>query len=309
MRLPPLFSSNGPIHLRNCCRRLFTGLVPLVFAACGGLTSDLLATGSDQTTSTGTSLPSSPPATPGLGAGNNWLDLGLLRADVTSDSQDPTDVQGGVPISVALTLMDLGVDANGTTPLKRAQVDLWHANAVGDYSGDASVRTAHQDWLRGYQVSDQNGQVTFASIFPAGSPGRTPHLNVRVRTFDAAGTTAYNFTTELYFDPLVASTLLQDANYTYRTLPDVINATDSIFGGSSLEGPITSNVGAHLMMTGVSPESFHMLLLLNTKDTFYTGSGATDPNAGDPNGIRRLRDPKRLNISSPAGAAFVDPAQ
>ena len=53
-------------------------------------------------------------------------------------------------------------------PLAGAQVDIWHCDALGVYSdaADRSFNTQGQKFLRGYQVSDANGSVTFTTIYP-----------------------------------------------------------------------------------------------------------------------------------------------
>jgi protocatechuate 3,4-dioxygenase beta subunit len=39
---------------------------------------------------------------------------------------------------------------------------------------------AHQNYLRGLQVTDRKGRVTFRSIFPAAYGGRWPHIHFEV---------------------------------------------------------------------------------------------------------------------------------
>ena len=48
-----------------------------------------------------------------------------------------------------------------------------------------STISGGQTYLRGYQVSGAKGQVTFKTIYPGFYSGRTVHIHVRVRTFDA----------------------------------------------------------------------------------------------------------------------------
>jgi protocatechuate 3,4-dioxygenase beta subunit len=60
-----------------------------------------------------------------------------------------------------------------------AAVYIWHCTGNGLYSlYDTAVQS--QNYLRGVQVSDANGQVTFTTIFPGCYSGRYPHIHVEV---------------------------------------------------------------------------------------------------------------------------------
>ena len=56
---------------------------------------------------------------------------------------------------------------------------VWHCDRAGDYSL-YSQDAAEQNYLRGVQVADQNGRVSFTSIFPACYSGRWPHIHFEV---------------------------------------------------------------------------------------------------------------------------------
>jgi protocatechuate 3,4-dioxygenase beta subunit len=68
-------------------------------------------------------------------------------------------------------------------------VDVWHADALGLYSGYAkqsgvggiSTQTAvGAQYLRGTQIADADGSVRFRTIFPSWYGGRTPHVHFKV---------------------------------------------------------------------------------------------------------------------------------
>src|SRR3954447_10544463 len=61
---------------------------------------------------------------PEMTEGPYYLDLDLVRSDITEG-------QPGAPLALSMTV----VDADGCTPIAGATVDVWHANATGDYSG------------------------------------------------------------------------------------------------------------------------------------------------------------------------------
>ncbi|MGE0423973.1 MAG: intradiol ring-cleavage dioxygenase [Reyranellaceae bacterium] len=72
-------------------------------------------------------------------------------------------------------------------PVRGAIVDIWHADAAGDYD--------HRGYeLRGHQITDERGAWRFETIAPARYPGRTRHYHVKVTP--PGGRT---LTTQLYF--------------------------------------------------------------------------------------------------------------
>jgi len=115
---------------------------------------------------------------PGDGSnGPNALEAsGVVRQDITSSFGTSTTKAQGVPLTITLTLLD---NANGCVPLAGAAVYAWHCDRSGKYSMyDAGLR--NENYLRGVQEADANGQVTFTSIFPGAYSGRWPHIHFEV---------------------------------------------------------------------------------------------------------------------------------
>ncbi|MEE2570038.1 intradiol ring-cleavage dioxygenase [Pseudarthrobacter sp. J64] len=115
---------------------------------------------------------------PGDGSnGPNVLEAsGVVRQDITSSFGTSSTKVDGVPLTFTLTLMD---NANGCAPLAGAAVYAWHCDRDGKYSMyDAGLED--ENFLRGVQEADANGQVTFTSIFPGAYMGRWPHIHFEV---------------------------------------------------------------------------------------------------------------------------------
>ncbi|WP_307613067.1 intradiol ring-cleavage dioxygenase [Pseudarthrobacter sp. W1I19] len=115
---------------------------------------------------------------PGDGSnGPNVLEAsGVVRQDITSSFGTGTAKAEGVPLTFTLTLLD---NAKGCVPLAGAAVYAWHCDREGRYSMyDSSLE--NENFLRGVQEADANGQLTFTSIFPGAYIGRWPHIHFEV---------------------------------------------------------------------------------------------------------------------------------
>lgn len=115
---------------------------------------------------------------PGDGSnGPNVLEAsGVVRRDITSSFGTASAKAEGIPLTFTLTLLD---NANGCTPMAGAAVYAWHCDRDGKYSMyDSSLKS--ENYLRGVQQADANGQVTFTSIFPGAYSGRWPHIHFEV---------------------------------------------------------------------------------------------------------------------------------
>jgi protocatechuate 3,4-dioxygenase beta subunit len=73
---------------------------------------------------------------------------------------------------------------DGVTPLRRARVEIWHADAEGNYhpngSGDVSRYRRSEINLRGWTTTDDAGRYAFNSIVPAQYPGRRRHIHWKI---------------------------------------------------------------------------------------------------------------------------------
>jgi protocatechuate 3,4-dioxygenase beta subunit len=157
-------------------RRALVGLSGLVMAM--SATPAWAPFGSRVALAQGRQTPGSCVLTPEAGEGPFYLDPKLIRSDITSG-------QAGAPLQLALQV----VRAGDCATLANARVDVWHADAVGLYSGyekqsgvgGISTKPAvGQQYLRGTQVTDAAGNVQFRTVFPSWYGGRTPHVHFKV---------------------------------------------------------------------------------------------------------------------------------
>ncbi len=101
---------------------------------------------------------------------------GIVRSDIRSSIAGATAIAEGVVLTVALTLVDTAGDC---APLAGRAVYVWHCDREGRYSMYSDGVT-EENYLRGVQVSDDAGSVTFTTVFPGCYPGRMPHIHFAV---------------------------------------------------------------------------------------------------------------------------------
>lgn len=164
--------------------------------------------------------------TPAKEQGPYFVEEKLNRSNITTDTKTGA-AQAGMPLTFTCTLLN---ENDGCAPLAGATVDIWHANPAGTYSDESSENTAGTNWLRGYQVSDANGKVTFTTIYPGWYAGLAVHIHARIRLFDSSGNTTYDSLTRLYFDPTLTNTVYTTSPYASRGTPTTTNSTDRTYG-------------------------------------------------------------------------------
>lgn len=120
---------------------------------------------------------------PGDGSnGPNVLDdAGVVRRDIRSSFGSATTTAAGVPLTITLTVTD------GGAPMAGAAVYLWHCDRDGKYSL-YSEGIENENYLRGVQVADASGTLSFTSIYPACYDGRWPHIHFEVYASQADAT-------------------------------------------------------------------------------------------------------------------------
>lgn len=127
-------------------------------------------------------------AGPYPGDGSNGPDVlgesGVVRSDITASFGTASGVAEGIPTTVKLKVYDL--DGDEVTPLAGAAIYLWHCDREGRYSMyDDEI--ADENYLRGVQAADADGNLTFTTVFPACYSGRWPHMHFEVYpSLDAA---------------------------------------------------------------------------------------------------------------------------
>lgn len=194
------------------------GISAVLAEACG---KDVTGTDTGADTETGTTgdCVVSPTETEGpypypSGEINNPLN----RADITGG-------QTGVALALTITVVNAN---NDCAAVENARVDIWHCNKDGDYSGYGSF--TGQTFLRGYQLGDANGAVTFNTIYPGWYSGRATHIHAEVFVDNVM-----KKTTQLAFPDSVNNTVHTSSLYAAKGTNPITNSEDGILGNSATD--------------------------------------------------------------------------
>jgi protocatechuate 3,4-dioxygenase beta subunit len=188
-----------------------------------GTTTGASAAGSASAVAGASSLPSCV-VVPALTEGPYYVDEKLERSDIRPDTSTGKAVEGAV---LTLDWLVSKVDGTACVPLEGVLVDVWHCDALGEYS-DVGSEQGH-DFLRGYQHTDANGRAAITTIYPGWYQGRAVHIHFKIRTDPAAVTGGFEFTSQLFFDDAFSAKVYSIGVYAVKGTPDTPNASDGIY--------------------------------------------------------------------------------
>ncbi len=170
------------------------------------------------------------------GDGSNGINVltedGIVRSDITASFGSSSTVADGIPLEVVLTIQD----SDGCAPIPGAAVYLWHCDADGNYSLYSDGITG-ENYLRGVQEADANGQVRFNTIVPGCYSGRWPHIHFEV--YDALGSATAGSnsakTSQLAFPQAACETAYADSRYptSASNLGQITLSSDNVFSDDS----------------------------------------------------------------------------
>ena len=151
------------------------------------------------------------------------------------------DIREGHP-GTLLSLRLRVLNAATCKPIKGAAVDIWHADAAGNYSGFGNA-AGSRTFLRGIQKTDATGLAVFTTVYPGWYQGRTVHIHVKVHV---GGSVVH--TGQLFFPDSLTDTVYRASPYAARGARQVRNADDSIFvnGGKRSILALKKNGGGYI---------------------------------------------------------------
>lgn len=191
------------------------------------------------------------------GVANALVLAGIVRSDIRASVAGATGVAQGVPLTIKLKLVNVGASCASAAG---ATVYLWHCDRDGNYSLYSAGITG-ENYLRGVQAADSDGNVTFTTIFPGCYAGRMPHVHFEVYPSLARSTVAANRikTSQFTFPATAMAEAYTATGYTtsVRNLANISLATDNVFSDgvalqtASVTGTVSTGYVATLQV-GVS---------------------------------------------------------
>ena len=162
--------------------------------------------------------------TPEVTEGPYYIDTSLTRRDIRGG-------KGGLPVELVFTVQN----ARTCNPIRNADVELWHCDAVGNYSGFENQSqggpggggqgpSSTTRYLRGHQRTDADGEATFLTVFPGWYRGRTPHIHLKVHV---GGEVVH--TGQVFFNEATTARVYRQAPYSSHGQPDTSHGEDNIY--------------------------------------------------------------------------------
>jgi protocatechuate 3,4-dioxygenase beta subunit len=145
---------------------------------------------------------------------------------IKPDSPLRSDIREGLP-GAPLKLKLRLVDDVWCQPVEGAVVDAWQCDAIGRYSGVENINfdldtlrvtgvgldMRGEDFLRGHQVTGQDGVAEFTTLYPGWYVPRLPHLHLKITYRDIDWTTT---STQLFFPAAVERAVFESEPYASR---------------------------------------------------------------------------------------------
>jgi protocatechuate 3,4-dioxygenase beta subunit len=242
------FDVDTLLSRRRMLAFLGIGTATLGLAACGGSSSST-SSGSSATAAAASGEIPDETAGPYPGDGSNGPDVleqsGIVRSDIRSSFGEMSGTAEGVPMALELVVTDL---AKGGVPFEGVAVYVWHCTREGGYSL-YSDGVEDQNFLRGVQIADAAGKVSFTSVFPACYDGRWPHIHFEVYPDQGSITDSANViaTSQVALPQDVCEQVYAQTGYeaSVTNLSRVGLDTDNVFGddgGAAQLGTVTGDV-------------------------------------------------------------------
>lgn len=228
------------------------GLGAVVAAACGGGSSDAAKAKNGSASTTTTS--STTNAGTGSGGAAATSATGAVTADMfdaaTSCALTPEETEGPYWFDVDSVRSDIREDETGSNlrvgvrvrdaascdALANSVVEIWHADAEGNYSGfdsgsgggggpgGGSSSLSGTTYLRGSQVTNADGIVEFLTVYPGWYQGRAVHIHAKVHLNNST-----LLTTQFFFDEDFTDAVYTGEPYASRGTRTTSNSDDNIF--------------------------------------------------------------------------------
>lgn len=144
---------------------------------------------------------------------------GPFPLDLTENTfyfrNDVREDRDGIQLNMKMKIVGL----DNCSPMQNVRVNIWHCDKEGNYSGYGTETGL--TYLRGYQITDVNGEVEFITIFPGWYPGRVCHIHFQVYV-----SSSYAAISQLTFNQDQKQTLYETHEDIYTEGPDPLTPDD-----------------------------------------------------------------------------------
>jgi protocatechuate 3,4-dioxygenase beta subunit len=137
-----------------------------------------------------------------------YFEVDRVRSDIREG-------RPGAELRLGVRVRDVSA---GCKPIRNAVVDVWHCDATGSYSEPGET------FLRGLQVTDNEGTVEFTTLYPGWYPGRTVHIHAKVHIDKRTV-----LTTQFYFADDFTDRVFSREPYASDTGRDAFNDSDPLY--------------------------------------------------------------------------------
>jgi protocatechuate 3,4-dioxygenase beta subunit len=193
--------------------------------------------------------------------GGPYPDVKDMIASTTYQRADITEGKTGTPLTLTLNVVNV---ADGCTPVVGARVIVWQCDANGVYSEYASTQNSDPGqgetgsttttYLRGWQVTDSDGNVTFTTIYPGWYTPRVTHIHLMV--YNPSDLKTAVKTTQLCFPDAINQAVYAQASLYPKGQNTTLDAGDMVFGGdggdldlvATISGAVTTGYTASLQV-------------------------------------------------------------
>lgn len=161
--------------------------------------------------------------------------LGPCHVNGVPTRMDVTEGKAGLPTRMAFRL----VDAGDCQPIEGADIEIWHTDHRGIYSGREAAKMCTLDdaeavqglAFRGRQATGADGVATFLSAYPGWYSGRTIHVHCRIVIKGRE-----LLVSQIYFDDNLSDIVYgQHPDYAGRPARDTRNGDDGIIPAKDTE--------------------------------------------------------------------------
>lgn len=219
---------------------------------------------------------------------------GIVRRDITSSLHGGSTVEG-VPLTMTFTVQDMA----GGQAFEGAAVYAWHCDGTGQYSM-YTQGVEDETWLRGIQVADANGELSFTTVVPGCYSGRWPHIHFEVYPDVDSATSVENViaTSQVAFPEDILTAVYERDEYA--------GSAENMAGVGSVEddGIFADSLDLQLAtVTGSIDAGYVATLTVNVDTTTEPSSGGT---GGGPSGEGPGGPPPGQGGEPPTGAPPSD---